>query len=153
MGWKDPSKQGTGNVLEESAWGAGGEDAAGERGGGEGGGGAHPSGDRKHQRGKCRCVNSPVLGDGARMALTPNLRNVGSLLCVAEVLGEQDSRVTAAGAQLKDAAETGGPVRLMKAAGRLIRSRSSTRKLDGFGKTEGRVWWSGSAAAGRYKPA
>lgn len=130
--------------------------------------GDESSGDRKRHYKSCRCVNSPVLGDGARMAFTPNFRKLGSLLCGTDVLGEHDSRVTAmvtgarsADAQVKDAVVVtvgspplaGGPVRLMKEAGRLIRSRSSTRKLDGFGKMEGRVWWSGRAAAGRYKPA
>lgn len=98
------------------------------------------------------------------MALTPNLRKVGSLLLGTDVLGEHDSRVVAnACAPLKDRvvvavgreALADGTVRFMKAAaavGRLIRSRSSTRKLECVGKTEGRVWWSGRAAAGRYKP-
>lgn len=98
------------------------------------------------------------------MALTPNLRKVGSLLLDSDVLGEHESRVTAAvttvrsaGAQLNDTevvtvgSETlaGGIVRLMKAAGRPMRSRSSTRKLEWVGKADGRVWWSGRAAAGR----
>lgn len=89
------------------------------------------------------------------MALTPNLRKVGSLLIGSDVFGEHDSRVTAvvvanarsAGAQLKDTVVVGvgrepladGAVRLMKAAGRLIRSRSSTRKLEWVGKADGRV--------------
>lgn len=88
------------------------------------------------------------------MALTPNLRKVGSLLLGSDVLGEHDSRVTAvvdtarsAGAQLKDTVVVGvgrvpladGTVRLMKAVGRLIRSRSSTRKLEWVGKADGRV--------------
>lgn len=112
-------------------------------------------------------VYSPIFGEGARMALTPNLRKVGSLLLGTDVFGEHDSRVIAvvanarsAGAPLKDAvlvavaveAVAGGTVRFVKAAGRLIRSRSSTRKLEWVGKTDGRVWWSGRAAAGRYSP-
>lgn len=110
---------------------------------------------------------SPVFGDGARMALTPNLRKVGSLLFGSDVLSEHESRVTvvvasarSADAPLKDRvvvtagrdALAGGTVRLMNAAGRLIRSRSSTRKLEWFGKADGTVWWSGRAAAGRYSP-
>lgn len=101
------------------------------------------------------------------MALTPNLRKLGSLLLGSDVLGEHDSRVTAvvanarsAGAPLKHTvvvavgreALTDGAVRLMKAAGRLIRSRSSTRKLELVWKADGRVWWSGRVAAGRYRP-
>lgn len=83
------------------------------------------------------------------MALTPNLRKVGSLLLGSDVFGEHDSRVTAvvaiarsAGVQLKDTvvvALADGTVRFMKAAGRLIRSRSSTRKLEWVGKADGRV--------------
>lgn len=77
------------------------------------------------------------------MALTPNLRKVGSLLLDTDIFGEHESRVTAVvvvvGAQPpKDKvvvavgieAHTDGTVRLTKAAGRLIRSRSSTRKLE-----------------------
>lgn len=112
-------------------------------------------------------VYSPVFGEGARMALTPNLRKVGSLLLDTDIFGEHDSRVTAvvatarsAGALLKDKvvvavgreAHADGTVRLMKAAGRLIRSRSSTRKLEWVGKADGRLWWNGRAAAGRYSP-
>lgn len=109
-------------------------------------------------------VYSPVFGEGARMALTPNLRKVGSLLLGTDVFGEHDSRVTAVVATarsvcapLKDMvvvavgreALADGTVRFMKAVGRLIRSRSSTRKLEWFGKADGRVWFSGRAAAGR----
>lgn len=112
-------------------------------------------------------VYSPVFGEGARMALTPNLRKVGSLLLGTDVFGEHDSRVIAAVATARSAgtplndtvvvavgreALVDGTVRLMKAAGRLIRSRSSTRKLECAGKTDGRVCWSGRAAAGRYSP-
>lgn len=101
------------------------------------------------------------------MALTPNLRKVGSLLLGTDVFGEYDSRVIvlvatarSAGAPLKDTvvvavgreAAVDGTVRVMKEAGRLIRSRSSTRKLECVGKTDGNVCWSGSAAAGRYSP-
>lgn len=101
------------------------------------------------------------------MALTPNLRKVGSLLLCTDIFGEHDSRVTAvvatarsAGTPLKDTvvvavgreALADGTVRFMKVAGRLIRSRSSTRKLEWVGKMDGRVWWSGRAAAGRYSP-
>ena len=101
------------------------------------------------------------------MALTPNLRKLGSLLLGSDVLSEQESRVTAvvasarsADAPLKDSvvvtagrdALAGGTLRFRKAAGRLIRSRSSTRKLECPGKPDGTVWWSGSAAAGRYRP-
>lgn len=105
------------------------------------------------------------------MALTPNLRKLGSLLLGTDVFGEQDSRVTAVvavaaanarsrGAPLKDTvvvavgreALADGTVRFMKAAGRLIRSRSSTRKLECVAKADGRVWGSGRAAAGRYSP-
>lgn len=79
------------------------------------------------------------------MALTPNLRKVGSLLLGTDVFSEHGSRVTvvvagarSAGAPLKDTvvvdvgreALADGTVRLMKAAGRLIRSRSSTKKLE-----------------------
>lgn len=93
------------------------------------------------------------------MALTPNLRKLGSLLLDRGVFGEHDSCVIAC-APLKDTvlvavgreALVEGTVRLMKAAGRLIRSRSSTRKPECAGKTAGRVCWSGSAAAGRYSP-
>lgn len=115
--------------------------------------------------GRNRPVYSPVFGEGARMALTPNLRKVGSLLLGSDVfIGEHESRVTAAAAadaQLKDTvvvavgseALAGATVRLRKAAGRLMRSRSSTRKLECVGKADGTVWWcSGSAAAGRYRP-
>lgn len=71
---------------------------------------------------------SPVFGDGARMALTPNLRKVGSLLLDTDIFGEHDSRVSAvaaigrsAGAPLKDKvvvavgreAHAEGTVRLM----------------------------------------
>lgn len=92
-----------------------------------------------------RSVYSPVFGEGARMALTPNLRKVGSLLLGTDVFGEHDSRVIAVvatarstGAPPKDAvvvavggeALADGTVRFMKAVGRLIRSRSSTRKLE-----------------------
>lgn len=103
------------------------------------------------------------------MALTPNLRNVGSLLLGTDVLGEHDSRVMArsASAPLNDtvvvavgrAALLDGTVLFAKAAaaaaaaaaGRLIRSRSSTRKLECAGKTDGSVCGSGRpAAAGRY---
>lgn len=102
------------------------------------------------------CLNSPLFGDGARMALTPNLRKVGSLLLGSDVLGEHESCVIAF-APLKDTvlvavgseALVVGTVRFMKAAGRLIRSRSSTRKLECVGKTDGSVCWSGKAAAGR----
>lgn len=107
-------------------------------------------------------VYSPVFGEGARMALTPNLRKVGSLLLGTDVFSEHDSRVTAVVvcAPLKDMvvvavgreALADGTVRFMKAVGRLIRSRSSTRKLEWFGKADGRVWCSGRAAAGRYRP-
>lgn len=101
------------------------------------------------------------------MALTPNLRKVGSLLGT-DVLGEHDSRVMArsVGAPLNDtvvvavgrAALLDGTVLFAKAAaaaaaaaGRLIRSRSSTRKLECAGKTDGSVCGSGRpAAAGRY---
>lgn len=96
------------------------------------------------------------------MAFTPNLRNVGSLLFATEVFGEHDSRVTAAAGTarsvcaplneteaLEREALAVGTVRLMKAAGRLIRSRSSTRKLEWVGKADGSVCWSGRAAAGR----
>lgn len=100
------------------------------------------------------------------MALTPNLRKVGSLLLGTDVFGEHDSRVIAvvaiarSGMPLKDKVVVAvcgealdeAAVRLMKAAGWLIRSRSSTRKLEWVGKMDGRVWWSGSAAAGRYSP-
>lgn len=102
------------------------------------------------------------------MALTPNLRKLGSLLLGTEVLGEQESRVTAgvararsAGAPLKETVVVvmgareplaGGTLRFMKVAGRLIRSRSSTRKLEWLWKAAGRVWCSGRAAAGRYRP-
>lgn len=93
------------------------------------------------------------------MALTPNLRKVGSLLLDSDVFGEHDSCVIAL-APLKDTvfvavgreALVEGTVRFMKAAGRLIRSRSSTRKLECAGKTDGSVCWSGRAAAGRYSP-
>lgn len=105
-----------------------------------------------------------VFGEGARMALTPNLRKVGSLLLGTDVFGEHVSRVTAVvatarskGPALKDTVVvsvgreplTDGAVRFKKAAGRLIRSRSSTRKLEWVGKAVGRVWWSGRVAAGR----
>lgn len=98
------------------------------------------------------------------MALTPNFRKVGSLLLGTDVFDEHDSRVTAGVATarsvcapLKDMvvvavgreALADGTVRFMKAVGRLIRSRSSTRKLEWFGKADGRVWLSGRAAAGR----
>lgn len=101
------------------------------------------------------------------MALTPNLRKVGSLPLGTDVFGEHDSRVIAgvatvrsAGAPLKETvvvavgreALVEGGVRFRKAAGRLIRSRSSTRKLECAGKTDGRVCWSGRVAAGRYSP-
>lgn len=95
------------------------------------------------------------------MALTPNLRKVGSLLLATDVFGEHDSRVIArSGTPLKDTVAVAvcgealdeAAVRLTKAAGWLIRSRSSTRKLECVGKTDGRVWWSGSEAAGRYSP-
>ena len=99
---------------------------------------------------------SPVFGEGARMALTPNLRKVGSLLLATDVFGEHDSRVIArSGTPLKDTVAVAvcgealdeAAVRLTKAAGWLIRSRSSTRKLECVGKTDG-----GSEAAGRYSP-
>lgn len=107
-------------------------------------------------RERSACLNSPLFGDGARMALTPNLRKVGSLLLASDVLGEHESCVIAL-APLKDTVLVGvgrealvvGTVRVMKAAGRLIRSRSSTRKLECVGKTEGSVCWRGTAAAGR----
>lgn len=101
------------------------------------------------------------------MALTPNFRKVGSLLLGTEVLGEQGSPVTPVVAPacstrppLKakvvvtedSGALTDGAVRVMKAVGRLIRSRSSTRKLEWVGKAVGRVWCSGRVAAGRYSP-
>jgi len=101
------------------------------------------------------------------MALTPNLRKVGSLLLDTDIFDEHDSRVTAfvanarsAGAPQKDTvvvavgreAHADGTVRLMKAEGRLIRSRSSTRKLEWVGKPDGRAWCSGREAAGRYSP-
>lgn len=101
------------------------------------------------------------------MALTPNLRKVGSLPLGTDVFGEHDSRVTAVvaiarsvGAPLKDTVVVvvgrevlaDWAVRFIKAAGRLIRSRSSTRKLEWVGKADGSVWWSGRAAAGRYSP-
>lgn len=112
-------------------------------------------------------VCSPVFGEGARMALTPNLRKVGSLLLGTDVFGEHDSRVTAVVATARSVcaplndtvveavakeALADGTVRLMKVAGRLIRSRSSTRKLEWVGKADGSVCWSGRAAAGRYNP-
>lgn len=106
-----------------------------------------------------------VFGEGARMAFTPNLRKLGSLLLGTDVFGEHDSRVPAvtavrSGAPLGDRVVVAvgmevladGTVRFIKAAGRLIRSRSSTRKLEWVGKADGRVWWSGRAAAGRYNP-
>lgn len=87
------------------------------------------------------------------MALTPNLRKVGSLLLGTDVFGEhvsalKDMVVVSVGIE----ALTEGTVRFKKAAGRLIRSRSSTRKLECVGKTLGRVWWRGRVAAGRYRP-
>lgn len=97
------------------------------------------------------------------MALTPNLRKVGSLLLDSDVFGVHDSCVTAL-VLLKETvlvavgreALLDGTVRLRKAAGRLIRSRSSTRKLECAGKTDGSACWSGraaaAAAAGRYRP-
>ena len=79
------------------------------------------------------------------MALTPNLRKVGSLLVGNDVFGEHDSRVTddgdvtrSPGIVLKDVvvvfvagetlAERTG--RLKYGEGLLIRRRSSTRKLE-----------------------
>lgn len=121
---------------------------------------AQDEGKKRYQRSEFRerttCLNSPLFGDGARMALTPNLRKVGSLLLGSDVLGEHESCVIAF-APLKDTvfvavgseALVVGTVRFMKAAGRLIRSRSSTRKLECVGKTDGSVCWSGKAAAGR----
>lgn len=87
------------------------------------------------------------------MALTPNLRKLGSLLLDTELFGEQGSRVMALVVVAVGSEALGDwTARLMKAAGRLIRSRSSTRKLEGVGKTEGSVCWSGRPAAGRYRP-
>lgn len=119
--------------------------------------GMRKKGDQINER--STSLNSPLFGDGARMALTPNLRKVGSLLLGSDVFGEHESYVIAF-APLKDTvlvavgseALVVGTVRFMKAAGRLIRSRSSTRKLECVGKTDGSVCWSGSAAVGRYSP-
>lgn len=122
----------------------------------------------KWERGTAWSVYSPVFGEGARMALTPNLRKVGSLLLCIDVFGEHVSRVMAVATNVRSAgapplkdtvvvvvgreALVDGTVRFMNAAGRLIRSRSSTRKLECVGKMDGRVCWSGRAAAGRYSP-
>lgn len=111
-------------------------------------------------------VYSPVFGEGARMAFTPNLRKLGSLLFGTDILGEYDSRVPVPAATVRSGAPpvdtvvvavgtealADGTVRFIKAAGRLIRSRSSTKKLEWVWKADGRVWWSGRAAAGRYSP-
>lgn len=97
------------------------------------------------------------------MAFTPNLRKLGSLLLGTDVFGEHDTRVPAATAVRSCTGDrvvvavgmellAVGTVRFIKAAGRLIRSRSSTRKLEWVGKADGRVWWRGRAAAGRYNP-
>lgn len=103
---------------------------------------------------QCRPIctfHLPVFGDGARMARTPNFRKVESLLLGTDILGEHDSRVIAvvhiprsAGTPLNvEVVVTGemfadGTGRLMYGAGLLIRSRSSTRKLEWVGKVDGK---------------
>lgn len=173
MGWKVASKQGTGKVLVFRLWTAGGKDAVEEQSMLKSSlhlekkkVALNQTHARKEKAERWCSVYSPVFGEGARMAFTPNLRKLGSLLFGTDVLGEHDSRVPVPTATVRSGAPpvdtvvvavgtealADGTVRFIKAAGRLIRSRSSTKKLEWVWKADGRVWWSGRAAAGRYSP-